>query len=310
MTGKSNKNNNCNSQLLTFEGLDLTKSYEIEVIPVAGSSYVCAIHLFNADDTVYPVCHAPGEKAPGTNYEVILGPDMLAQYALVDNPEVTKPGINVEEYPWITYVREDGLNVLTNGQNEAQQSNRGTDLNPTTGEKGVSIKVTGKNGSVNSPVITAEWGKYMVANIMNATKFRVYATGSASTTAALGDQLVLTATGNDGSVITASTTPGTIWGKGKGSDFAELTLNPYRAYTIKIATAIKDMQITGFNITGTDLSIAPAEDNPGMGDATGIENVENNNVDANAPAYNIAGQRVNGATKGLIIKGGKKYIIR
>ena len=149
----------------------------------------------------------------------------------------------------------------------------------------------------------------MIANIMNATKFRVYATGSASTTAATGDQLVLTATANDGTVLKAATTPGTIWGKGKASDYAELNLNPYRAYTIKIESGVKDIQITGFNITGTDLSIAPAEDNPGMGDATGIENVENN-VDTNAPAYNVAGQRVNGTAKGLIIKGGKKFINR
>ena len=285
-------------------------AHEISIESANKDIQITGIRLYSDDETKFPVCHAPGEKAPGTNYEVVLGPDMLAQYALVDNPEVTKPGINVEEYPWITYVREDGLNILENGQNEAQQSNRWTDLNPTTGEKGTWLQATGKNGSVNSPVISAEWKKHMIANIMDATKFRVYATGSASTTAATGDQLILTATGNDGSVITAATTPGTIWGKGKGSDYAELTLNPNRAYTIKIETAVKDMQITGFNITGTDLSIAPAEDNPGLGDATGIENVENNNVDANAPAYNIAGQRVNGAAKGLIIKGGKKYIIR
>ena len=269
---------------------------------------ITGLQLHGVDTTPFPVCHAPGEKAPGTNYEVVLGPDMLAQYALVSDPATTKPGINVEAYPWITYTRGDGLNALENGQYEAQQSNRWTDLNPTTGEKGTWIQVTGKNGSVNSPVISAEWNKWMEAAIMDATSFRVYATGSASTKAETGEQLILTATANDGTVVKAATTPGTIWGKGKGSDCATLKLDPSKAYVVKIEGKVKDIQITGFNITGTDLSIAPVEEEPGMGDATGIENVETAPVQ-NGRIYNVLGQEVKTA-KGLVIKNGKKYIVR
>ena len=269
---------------------------------------ITGLQLYGVDTTPFPVCHAPGEKAPGTNYEVVLGPDMLAEYALVSDPATTKPGINVEAYPWITYTRGDGLNALENGQYEAQQSNRWTDLNPTTGERGTWIQATGKNGSVNSPVISAEWNKWMEAAIMDATSFRVYATGSASTTAETGDQLILTATANDGTVVKAATTPGTIWGKGKASDCATLKLDPSKAYVVKIEGKVKDIQITGFNITGTDLSIAPVEEEPGMGDATGIENVETAPVQ-NGRIYNVLGQEVKTA-KGLVIKNGKKYIVR
>ena len=269
---------------------------------------ITGLQLHGVDTTPFPVCHAPGEKAPGTNYEVVLGPDMLAQYALVSDPATTKPGINVEAYPWITYTRGDGLNALENGQYEAQQSNRWTDLNPTTGEKCEFIQVTGKNGSVNSPVISAEWNKWMEAAIMDATSFRVYATGSASTTAETGDQLILTATANDGTVVKAATTPGTIYGKGTASDCATLKLDPSKAYVVKIEGKVKDIQITGFNITGTDLSIAPVEEEPGMGDATGIENVETAPVQ-NGRIYNVLGQEVKTA-KGLVIKNGKKYIVR
>ena len=269
---------------------------------------ITGLQLHGVDTTPFPVCHAPGEKAPGTNYEVVLGPDMLAQYALVSDPATTKPGINVEAYPWITYTRGDGLNALENGQYEAQQSNRWTDLNPTTGERGTWIQATGKNGSVNSPVISAEWNKWMEAAIMDATSFRVYATGSASTKAETGEQLILTATANDGTVVKAATTPGTIWGKGKGSDCATLKLDPSKAYVVKIEGKVKDIQITGFNITGTDLSIAPVEEEPGMGDATGIENVETAPVQ-NGRIYNVLGQEVKTA-KGLVIKNGKKYIVR
>ena len=269
---------------------------------------ITGLQLHGVDTTPFPVCHAPGEKAPGTNYEVVLGPDMLAEYALVSDPATTKPGINVEAYPWITYTRGDGLNALENGQYEAQQSNRWTDLNPTTGEKCEFIQVTGKNGSVNSPVISAEWNKWMEAAIMDATSFRVYATGSASSKVETGEQLILTATANDGTVVKAATTPGTIWGKGKGSDCATLKLDPSKAYVVKIEGKVKDIQITGFNITGTDLSIAPVEEEPGMGDATGIENVETAPVQ-NGRIYNVLGQEVKTA-KGLVIKNGKKYIVR
>ena len=269
---------------------------------------ITGLQLHGVDTTPFPVCHAPGEKAPGTNYEVVLGPDMLAEYALVSDPATTKPGINVEAYPWITYTRGDGLNALENGQYEAQQSNRWTDLNPTTGEKCEFIQVTGKNGSVNSPVISAEWNKWMKAAIMDATSFRVYATGSASSKVETGEQLILTATANDGTVVKTATTPGTIWGKGKGSDCATLKLDPSKAYVVKIEGKVKDIQITGFNITGTDLSIAPVEEEPGMGDATGIENVETAPVQ-NGRIYNVLGQEVKTA-KGLVIKNGKKYIVR
>ena len=269
---------------------------------------ITGLQLHGVDTTPFPVCHAPGEKAPGTNYEVVLGPDMLAQYALVSDPATTKPGVNVEAYPWITYTRGDGLNALENGQYEAQQSNRWTDLNPTTGEKCEFIQATGKNGSVNSPVISAQWNKWMEAAIMDATAFRVYATGSASSKAETGEQLILTATANDGTVVKAATTPGTIWGKGKGSDCATLKLDPSKAYVVKIEAGVMDIQITGFNITGTDLSIAPVEEEPGMGDATGIENVETAPVQ-NGRIYNVLGQEVKTA-KGLVIKNGKKYIVR
>ena len=40
----------------------------------------------------------------------------------------------------------------------------------------------------------------------------------------------------------------------------------------------------------------------------GISSAINDKQDANAPAYNLAGQRVNANAKGLVIKNGKKYV--
>ena len=47
------------------------------------------------------------------------------------------------------------------------------------------------------------------------------------------------------------------------------------------------------------------------GETTGISNVDvnaNDNFDANAPMYNLAGQRVNKSYKGVVIVNGKKYM--
>jgi hypothetical protein len=155
----------------------------------------------------------------------------------------------------------------------------------------------------------------MEVGVMDATEFKVYATGSASSKADDGIAVKLTATSNAGEVLTATSTPGAIYGKGTASDVVAIALNPEFAYSIKIEvvseskTSSSDVQITGFNLTGTDLTIAPSVDDENAGGTTGIENVENvENV--NAPAYNVAGQRVNANAKGLIIKGGKKFIVK
>ena len=43
-------------------------------------------------------------------------------------------------------------------------------------------------------------------------------------------------------------------------------------------------------------------------DATGVKVVKTETIDANAPAYNLAGQKVDSSFKGIIIKNGKKMI--
>ena len=43
---------------------------------------------------------------------------------------------------------------------------------------------------------------------------------------------------------------------------------------------------------------------------TGIENIEAEGAAQNGEMFNVAGQRVNGAAKGLVIKNGKKFIVK
>lgn len=46
------------------------------------------------------------------------------------------------------------------------------------------------------------------------------------------------------------------------------------------------------------------------GTVTGIDSVEAANADADAPAYNLAGQRVGKSYKGVVVKNGRKYIVK
>lgn len=51
----------------------------------------------------------------------------------------------------------------------------------------------------------------------------------------------------------------------------------------------------------------------GNDEATGIANIDvnaNDNFDANAPMYNLAGQKVSKSYKGIVIQNGKKYVAR
>lgn len=265
---------------------------------------ITGLNLFTADETAFPICHAPGEKTPGTCYEVVLGPDMLTTGL---KAEVEKPCIDSEAYPWIVY--NNPTSKLDNGVSEVQKSNRLTDLNPVTGEKGELIQVKGKNGKVDAPVCSAEYNKDITFGFKQATKVVVYATGSASTTAASGDAIKATVTDNAGNTKVFTSTPGGIYGKGTASDKLEIALDADKLYSITVAGLVKDIQILGLNIYGTDLTVAPAEDAPAIGDATAINGVSQDNAE-NAPMYNVAGQRVNGAARGLVIKNGKKYILR
>jgi len=56
------------------------------------------------------------------------------------------------------------------------------------------------------------------------------------------------------------------------------------------------------NILISSIEITPVEGGTGIADINADVN------DANAPAYNLAGQRVNANAKGLVIKNGKKYV--
>ena len=67
-------------------------------------------------------------------------------------------------------------------------------------------------------------------------------------------------------------------------------------------------QMLTYDLTGLAVSQAKIDELHGI--STGIENVEAEGATQNGVMFNVAGQRVNGAAKGLVIKNGKKYIVK
>ena len=152
--------------------------------------------------------------------------------------------------------------TLDDGTAEVQTSNRWTDLNPETGERGEWLQVTGADGSVTSPVVSAQWGKYLKFFVKDTKKFTVYATGSASGSAEEGNYVLVTAKPfNNSNAIVAQTEPGTIYGKGTASDCVTVELDPTEKYEIWVQGAPevnRDIMITA--VTLQDEATAEAQE--------------------------------------------------
>lgn len=300
------------SAKLTIE-LNPELGYEIVAASTAKTIGLTGLNLFTADETAFPICHAPGEKTPGTCYEVVLAPDMITTKTNLNGAE--KPAIDDAAYPWAVYNNptstEEKGTIMTDGTGEVQTNSRALHYNVVTGEAiEAAATVVGKNGTNKSIVVSPAWGKNLTLGIKQATKLVVYAVSSASGSAADGNAIKATVTDNVGNTKIVTTTPGELFGKGTTSAKLEIALDADKLYSVTIDALVgKDIQLCGFNIYGTDLTVAPVEDAPAIGDATAINSVSQDNAE-NAPMYNVAGQRVNQAARGLVIKNGKKYILR
>lgn len=113
----------------------------------------------------------------------------------------------------------------------------------------------------------------------------------------------------------------TLWVKEDGGEWNQITLtyptlpedgnwSDFETQTVDLTSyAGKKIKI-GFKYTSTEAAAGTWEvRNVSItGLATGINKVEADTENVNAPAYNLAGQRVNNSYKGIIIKNGKKYI--
>lgn len=232
-----------------------------------GRSYVKSVTVnYEAGTFDATLAHAP-RYTEGKAFEVVLGPDLVQEgfaKTAEDGTVSEKRGIS-DKYDWVEYINP--TSTLDNGKAEVQTSNRWTNFDPTyedynVGEGANWIQVYGENGSTNSPVLSAAWGKYMVFYVKEATKLSFLGVGSASGSAEDGNCLRIVATSEDNEIIEVNSTPGKIYGKGTASDTVSVTLNPEKAYKITVKgdeTAQKDIMLAGIQIFGvsTEAGIAP-----------------------------------------------------
>lgn len=98
----------------------------------APAVYVAAVRITGSDDSVAPVCHVPGAKYAGTNYEVFKfanGDAYTTAKKIADGAE--KPVFNKETHPWISYVNESS--ACENGLYEISKGGHYASIHPVTG---------------------------------------------------------------------------------------------------------------------------------------------------------------------------------
>lgn len=178
------------------------------------------------------------------------------------------------------------------------------------GNKNYVVYEDGENGGLRVPYVFAMENTNDVAGAPAMFAYDLNAIDGATFNEDLGEGLVVTYLNDDFAITQASQMAGaestSTTGNGviKFHVFADV---PYQVF----ATGSKiTLGAVVFDTTG-DATITTSNGNTllqGSGD-TGIAGVEvKEEVDANAPVYNIAGQRVSKDAKGLVIVNGKKYL--
>lgn len=219
-------------------------SVNAQTMKVSKGGETIAIYNFSKDCTVEFTDENPGTcfYSLTSDVETILGPNMLGSY---DEDGYTRYCINKDLYPWIDYVNP-------NQTPEVKVHNRWTDINPITDVEGDWYHITGKNDSNYSPILSSAEGKYLTFAVTNTAMFKVYATGSATSTAEDGNYIVIFATEAGTNIVHAMrSTPGKIYGKGNASDTLSIDLDPSKKYVVSVMGAPevnKDIQVTAIKL--------------------------------------------------------------
>ncbi|MDY4778513.1 MAG: choice-of-anchor J domain-containing protein, partial [Prevotella pectinovora] len=115
----------------------------------------------------------------------------------------------------------------------------------------------------------------------------------------------------------------TLWIKVEGGDWTQITsiaypevpqdksFSAFETQTVSLAGYEGKKIKVGFKYVSTDKAAGTWEIRNFKvcsGDPSGINEINADKLDVNAPVYNLAGQRVNANAKGILIQNGKKFI--
>jgi len=193
MPGKSQKaafydpaayNNKCVASYKFVKELDPQKYYKITLKAhneATGTVSFVSAFLNDTIDAVASTAFASADPS-FAYWQVVLGPDMITDAKTRGGEVVNKHAIDDTTFPWISYTRSDGV-PFDDGTAEVQGAARYTTLSPVTGDSCTAYAIQGKNGLWNDPVVDQD--KTLHFNVQGTKKFRIYATGSASSASSL-----------------------------------------------------------------------------------------------------------------------------
>jgi len=251
----------------------------------------------------------------GSNWETLLGPDMLTTKAkTTDGMTAQKPAIDDTTYPWIEYLNT--TSYLDDGTCEVQVASRPAKMDPETALT-VDPKIavfTGKNGSTNMPVLHAPdaWpAKTITFYVTGTARFRAFVTGSQGGSKSEGNHLTIHVESEDGSVVIDSISDRFVYGKSGNSDSMSVYLDPALRYAITVSVPVSDVALTGINLFTAESLQKEYEEQ-----ANGIAIIRQNE-EGDDKAYNLQGQRIDNAAangdgrfKGVMIRKGRKVIVK
>lgn len=262
------------------ELMEYGKSHEKNVSITKNGAELYAMRLYKSVP-VDTVLHEP-IATEGYEWELTLSPDAVFTDSYGVKGVAGKVQIRDGYDLWMKYYNPTA--------NELQSSvERKAFINPWT-DGTYNRVISGADGSKVSYVVGTE--KNMNYFIKNCSKVKIYYTGSGG--AATYMNMIVMA--SDGTVQTIA--GGDATGKGVKSNTVEAVLNPSLTYQIR-AIAPSD---------GGDICIYALKLWPGNGD--GIQDITIPMSDSFGKSYNLRGQRVGNAYKGIVIRDGRKKIIR
>ena len=285
-------------QTVLSQPLDFNEKNSIGVAAsnVNGELTTLCLYKTLPADTLY---HTPA-VTEGYDCELLWSPDVIFYDSKGTKGVAGKVQMRDVYDQWIKYTNPDG--------NEVQAKNNSNGIrayiNPTTDAKVAGFVPKGVSGTDYSYVVGTKKSMTYFVQGCSHIKFYYSGTGGASTNLTMTVTKVGAATesGEPSADITADSPREVIAapdakGKNVASATVETDLDPAEQYTVSLLATTGDMLVYATKLW-------PA-------DADGITEVYANDAadadnDAAAPCYNIAGQRVTFAARGIIIRNGKK----
>ena len=237
--------------------LDPAQKYIITVTSANKDIQLTGINLLCADTLMAPDYHSP--VVPTDAYwETTMTPAVGIEKTLGG---AANWGVDENNYNWVVYDRTDGAQLLDDGTTPVAKNNRNAVYDPETAKKDpnytkinntmtISCVPQDDNGDVKQKKTVTFWVK-------DTKKFRAFFTGSTSLKTTDKIYAKITATSTDGDIVTATTTPGTLYGKGWIGDSLSVMLDPAKKYQIFIESDYEaatqknksyDIQIDGINL--------------------------------------------------------------